>query len=509
MLTVIFFGGTGSAEKSADRLAERSRSRYIIRTTRRGGQIRQGTVLEAMHTDGNTKIIRDYTRGPLFGNLLAFSIPFMISNLLVVVYSVVDMIVVGKVVGHEGLVGVSNASEIITMLSLACTGLSAGGQIYISQLLGSGRRDQLNRVLGSFFSLKLLLGTVIALLVITTAKPCMVLLKTPAESLEHAETYMRINSLGLLFTFCYGMFAAAMRGLGDSRHPLAFIILSSMMNLALDIWFVKYLGWGVAGAAWATVISQFTKLVVSWIYLYRRRADLGFDFKWSSWRIDWSVAWGILKLGIPLAIRYGMIHFSMLFVRRGVNALGVEYSAAFSVGLRCDSIVSTVSGGIMTGASGIIGQNYGAHKFNRIRLTVSYAWLVSAVMYALYTVLLVCRSRWMFECFVSDERVLVLAPIFVSAILWQFPALVLTRGTTAFVHGIGNIWLAFAFAMFDAFLLRILLSWLFGEVLFTGSPERQLYGYILGYGLASWGMALPGLFYYLFCPWYKRKLVTE
>ena len=462
-----------------------------------------------MHTSGDTKIIKDYTRGPLFGNLLAFSIPFMLSNALQVVYAVVDMIVVGKVVGHQALVGVSNASEIITMLSLACTGLSAGGQIYISQLLGSGQRDRLNKVLGSFFALKLLLGAVIAVLVMTTAAPCMVLLKTPAESLKHAEMYMQINSLGLLCTFGYGMFAAAMRGLGDSRHPLAFIILSSVTNLVLDIWFVRYLGWGVAGAAWATVIAQFLKFVVSWIYLYIRRADLGFDFKWSSWRIDWSVAWGILKLGIPLAIRYGMIHFSMLFVRRGVNALGVEYSAAFSVGLRCDSIVSTVSAGVLTGASGIIGQNYGARKFDRIRRTVFYAWLVSAVMYSLYTLLLLYRSRWMFGCFVSDERVLELAPIFVIAILWQFPAMVLTRGTTAFVHGIGNIWLAFAFAMFDAFLLRILLSWLFGDVLFTGTPERQLYGYILGYGLASWGMALPGIFYFLFCPWHKRKLVIE
>ena len=147
-----------------------------------------------MHTGGDTKIIKDYTRGPLFGNLLAFSIPFMLSNALQVVYAVVDMIVVGKVVGHQALVGVSNASEIITMLSLACTGLSAGGQIYISQLLGSGQRDRLNKVLGSFFALKLLLGTVIAVLVMTTAAPCMELLKTPADSLQHAETYMRINS---------------------------------------------------------------------------------------------------------------------------------------------------------------------------------------------------------------------------------------------------------------------------------------------------------------------------
>ncbi|MBQ6352842.1 MAG: MATE family efflux transporter [Lentisphaeria bacterium] len=462
-----------------------------------------------MGSGGRTAIINDYTKGPLFGNLLRFSIPFMISNALQVIYSVVDMIVVGQYVGHEGLVGVSIASQIITMLSLACTGLSAGGQIYISQLLGSGRRDRLNQVLGSFFSLKLLLGVVIAFFVIVTAAPCLRLLKTPPEAMEYAKTYMRINSLGLFFTFGYGMFAAAMRGLGDSRHPLYFIVLSSMTNLVLDIWFVKYLGMGVFGAALATVIAQCAKFVVSWWYLYRRRRDFGFDFKWASWRIDGKVAWGIMRLGIPFAIRYGTIHLSMLFVHTQVNALGVAYAAAFGVGLRCDSTVANISAGILTGASGIIGQNYGARKFNRIRLTIRYSWMVSAAMYALYTLLLICLPRQMFGCFVSEERVLDLAPVFVSAILWQFPALVLTRGTTAFIHGIGNVWLAFAFAMLDAFLLRILLSWLFGAVIFAGTPERELYGYILGYGLASYGMALPGLFYYLFCPWQKRKLVTE
>ena len=380
---------------------------------------------------------------------------------------------------------------------------------YISQLLGSGRRDRLNTVLGIFFALKILLGVVIALMVIITAAPCLRLLNTPPESLEYAKTYMRVNSLGLFFTFGYGMFAAAMRGLGDSRHPLAFIVLSSVTNLVLDVWFVKYLGMGVFGAALATVIAQCAKFVVSWVYLYMRRRDFGFDFRWNSWRIDGKVAWGILKLGIPFAIRYGMIHFSMLFVHARVNALGVEYAAAFGVGLRCDSTVANISAGILTGASGIIGQNYGARKYNRIRATVRYAWLISAAMYALYTLLLLGYPRQMFGCFVSETRVLDLAPVFVSAILWQFPALVLTRGTTAFVHGIGNVWLAFIFAMLDAFLLRILLSWLFGGVIFAGTPERELYGYILGYGLASYGMALPGVFYYLFCPWQKRKLVTD
>lgn len=449
-------------------------------------------------------IINDFTRGPLFGNLLRFSIPFMITNALQVVYAVVDMIVVGHCVGSAGLAAVSIASQAFAMMGLACSGLAGGGQIYISQLIGGGRRDRLNRTLGSFFSLILLIGVVVSAATLVFSRPLLSMLNTPEASFRDANIYMVVNSIGQPFTFGYLMFASAMRGLGDSRHPLAFILLSSVLNLVLDIWFVAALGLGVFGAALATVIAQAVKFFASWVFLYSRRADFGFDFRRKSWRIDGKIAVGILKLGIPLAIRFGAIHASMLFVHSLVNSLGYQAAAVFGIGLRLDSTVANISAGILTGASGIIGQNYGAHKIERIRATVRYAWMVSAAMYALYTLLLVTCTREMFGCFTSDREVLDLAPVFVGAIVWQFPALVLNRGTTALIHGIGNIWLSFIFAMFDAFVMRIILSWFFGDVMGYG-----LFGYILGYGLAAYGLSVPGLFYYLFWPWQKRRLVTD
>lgn len=449
-------------------------------------------------------IINDFTHGPLFGSLLRFSIPFMISNALQVIYAVVDMIVVGRYVGSVGLAAVSIASQSFTAMSLACTGLTVGGQIYISQLLGSGRRDKLNRTLGSFFTLILAIGAVVCVATYLFTRPLLRMLNTPEPAFDDAVIYMEVNCIGLIFTFGYVMFASAMRGLGDSKHPLAFIILSSGLNLALDLWFVAGLGMGVFGAAAATVIAQIVKFIVSWIFLFRRRKDFGFDFRWQSWRVDWRIARGILYLGIPFAIRYGAIHLSMLFVHAMVNSLGYQSTALFGIGLRLDSTVANISAGILTGATGIVGQNYGAHKFNRIRITISYAWILSGAMYALYTALLLIFPKQMFGFFTRDEGVLELTSVFVYAIIWQFPAMALSRGTTALINGIGNAWLGFAFAMFDAFVMRILLSWFFGSVL-----EQGLFGYILGYGLASYGMSVPGLFYYLFWPWQKRKLVTE
>ena len=450
-----------------------------------------------------SRIINDYTRGSVFGNLCRFSIPFILTNILSLVYAIVDMIVVGRFVGAEGLAGVSVASHAFTFLVLACSGLAMGGQIYISQLLGGGHRGKLNRALGSFFSLMLILATIVSVLTFVFSAPLLRLLNTPPESFGYADTYIKVNCFGVVFTHGYAMFASAMRGLGDSKHPLYFITLSSILNLLLDLWFVAGLNMAVFGAALATVISQGVKFAVSWLYLYRRRTDFGFDFRWKSWRIDGGMARGILRLGIPFAVRYATLQVSTLYVHSLINSLGYQATAVFGIGQRCDGVASHITIGIFTGASGIIGQNYGARKFNRIRMTVRYTWLLCGCFYALYTVVLLGFNDVLFGCFTKDAKVIALAPVFAHAVVWQFPGLSFNRGVVALIHGIGNAWLSFVFAFLDAFLLRILLSWLLGVVLGMG-----LRGFILGYALASYGIALPGLIYYFFCPWHKRGTVT-
>ena len=465
---------------------------------------------------GKGKIVNDFTKGPLFSTLVKFSLPYMLSNFLQVIYSVVDMIVVGHCVGHGGMAAVAVASRSYGFLVLLCVGLMGGAQVYLSQMIGKGNRARggapataadlakLGRAVGTIFTLMAIIAVISFLIMIFLSGPFLKMIKTPDEVYQDALNYMLLRTIGIFFTFGYNMFSAVMRGVGDSRHPMIFVIIGAVLNLVLDILFVKYFKMGVNGAAIATVIAMAIKFVITASFIYRRRAEIGFDFKLKSWRVDGEIARGITKLAIPFGIRFVAMDISMIFVQALVNLEGVAAMAVFVAGIRLDNTVHTLATGVFSGASGIIGQNYGAHKIHRIRTTIHYTWLISAGLYATFMVLLLTIPKQMFGIFTTSPEVQKLVPIFVGAIIWHFPAATVTKGTTALIHGIGNAWLSFALAFIDAFVLRVTLSWVLGRVLGWG-----LYGYILGYALAAYGMAIPGLIYYFFYPWYKRKLVTD
>ena len=457
-----------------------------------------------MKSIGKGKIINDFTTGPLFTTLVKFSLPYMLSNFLQVIYSVVDMVVVGHCIGHGGMAAVAVASRSYGFLVLLCVGLTGGAQIYLAQMIGKGERARLGRAVGTIFTMMTIIAVVTFVAMIFLSGPFLKLINTPSEIYQDALNYMLLRTIGIFFIFGYNMFSAVLRGVGDSKHPMIFVMVSAMLNLVLDLWFVAGLKMGVNGAAIATVIALGVKFVISSAFIYRRRDEIGFDFRPASWRIDRDIARGILRLAIPFGIRFVALNVSMVFVQALVNKTGVAAMAVFVSGVRLDNTVHTLAAGVFSGASGIIGQNYGARKIDRIRTTIRYTWIVCAGMYAVFMVLLLAFPKQLFGIFTTDRAVQELVPVFVSAIIWHFPAATITKGTNALIHGIGNAWLSFALAFVDAFVLRVMLSWVLGTKMGYG-----LYGYILGYALAGYGMAIPGLIYYFFCPWQKRKLVTD
>lgn len=450
------------------------------------------------------KIINDFTKGPLFLKLLSFSIPFMLSNALQMVYNLVDMIVVGRYLGKNGLASVSIAGQCFIFMTMVCLGYCTGGQVYISQLLGKGDRSQLNKTIGTIFSVVMIFGIFMTVMGIVCAVPVLKIMNTSSECFDDAWRYIVICSAGLIFSYGYNMLSAVLRGMGDSRHPFIFIVIASLINLVLDIIFVAVFHWGVAGAALATILGQAFSFLYGLWFLYANKEEFGFDFKWSSFRIDRDVFRAQMKIGLPMALRFGAINISMLFVMSMVSAAGPEATAVFGVGGKMDDAANKIAQGVMQALSAVVGQNYGARLFNRVRRAVVYTWGITFGIYVVYTFCLVCYTEQMFSVFTKDATVLELSHVFVSAIVWHFPALLLMKGTNGFINGIGNAWLGLIFSFFDGFVLRIVCTWLFGNVLNMG-----LYGYFLGYALAGYGMAIPGLLYFLFAPWEKRRLVTE
>lgn len=450
------------------------------------------------------RISRDFTTGSISRQLLFFMIPFMASNAMQVLYSTIDMIIVGEFVGTPGLSAVSQSSQILNFATMICFGFSNAGQVLVSQALGAGKRKEMNQVIGTLFSVIVFLALVLTGVIIGARKWILDVMNIPIESYDYCDQYLVICGGGLIFTAGYNMVAAVLRGMGDSKRPFLFIGIASGINLVLDILFTGIFDWEVAGAAWATIIGQAASFIFSVFYLYRRKEAFGFDFKLESYIPKPRYIKMILELGTPMAIQSGCVNISMLFVNALVNDVDVVASATFGVGMRIDDIINKVSQGIHFAAMPMISQNIAAKKQDRAIKVVHWAWIYSLIFTVVSMAAYILFGKQLFMVFSDDVLVHEMSGTFIRAILWMFPALAVMRGSSAFIQGIGNAKLSMVLSMLDSVILRIGLSWFFGIYLQWG-----FYGFVLGYGLAPYGIAIPGLIYFLSGIWKKRRTLAE
>ena len=449
-------------------------------------------------------ISKNFTSGSIPKQLLVFMLPFMASNALQVFYSTIDMIIVGEYVGTPGLSAVSQSSQILNFATMVCFGFSNGGQVLISQALGAGKRKEMSRIIGTLFSLISIFAIALSVVFLTARGWILDIMNIPAESYAFAEDYLIICGAGLFFTAGYNMVSAVLRGMGDSKRPFLFICIASFVNLVLDILFTGIFKWEVAGAAWATIIGQAVSFLFSLWYLFRHKEEFGFDFSLESFKISKHYTKMILSLGTPMAIQSGCINLSMLYVSSMVNDVGVVASATFGVGIRIDDIINKVSQGIQFAALPMVSQNIAAGEQKRAVKVVHWSWIYSAIMTVVAMIGYVVFGKQLFMIFSDDPAVHEMSGTFVKAILWMFPALAVMRGTGAFIQGIGNAKFSMVLALLDGVVLRIGLSWLFGIVLNWG-----FYGFVLGYALAPYGNAIPGMIYFLSGKWKKRRVLAE
>lgn len=428
----------------------------------------------------------------------------MASNALQVLYSTIDMLIVGKYVGTAGLSAVSQSSQIVNFATMVCLGFSNAGQVMLSQAMGAKKRKEMNDVIGTLFVFVALISVLFSAVILLGRGLILDLMNIPAESYDMAMDYLVICAAGLIFTAGYNMVSAVLRGMGDAKRPFLFIGIASVVNLVLDILFTGFWGWGVAGAAWATIIGQAVSFVFSLFYLFRRREEFGFDFKKESFILNKKYVGMITSLGTPMAIQSGFINISMLFVNAMINSAGVVASATFGVGVRIDDIVNKISQGIQYAAMPMISQNIGAGQQKRAKQIVYRAWIFSAALTVFFLVLYVCFGRQLFMLFSDDPLVHDMSATFIAAILWMFPAFAVMRGSGAFIQGIGNARLCMVLAMLDGVVLRIGLSWFFGVALGWG-----FFGFVLGYGLAPYGYAIPSMIYFLSGKWQNRRSLAD
>ena len=295
-----------------------------------------------------------------------------------------------------------------------------------------------------------------------------------------------------------------LRGMGDSKRPLVFIGIASLVNVVLDILFVGPMGLQAAGAAWATIIAQAVSFLISVAYLYKEREAFGFDFRLTSFRIHKNILKILLRLGLPAALQHSAISISMLFINGFVNVYGLAASAAFGVGRRVEMIPHTLTNSVSMAVSTMVGHNMAAGEVKRSKRTVWYAFGVNMSVTLVGFICFALWPRGVFSIFTQDESVLELSGLLMTTILIGMPAFPIMQAFNPFIQGIGNARLSLIIGLMDGVVARIGLCLLFERVLDMG-----LFGVLLGYTLATYVTAIPAMIYFLSGVWKKRKLLVQ
>ena len=449
-------------------------------------------------------MVNDLTTGRPFRQLVMFSIPFVISNLLQQAYNLADMASVGRLIGSEGLAAASAGGEIAMFYLFLCMGFSAAGQIIIAQNAGVGNKRGITRTIGTLFTMQLILGVILTIVSFICCDGFLRLINVPEAAFQYAREYSLVYFAGMIPVFGYNTVSAILRGMGDSKHPMMFIALSASLNVILDIIFVVPLKMGCFGAALATTLSQLIAFIVSIIFLYRHREAFGFDFKLRSFAIDKAIFKSILSLGLPLTLQNASVSISMLYVNSYINAMGVVAAAATAVGNKVTMLSTICTQALSTAGSSIIAQNFAAGKHKRVSTTIIYIIVIGAAYCGIMSLLLIIFPEQVFGIFDKNPEVLALSHLYAPIGVINFFGFASRAPAISFITGIGNSRLALITGIADGIVARIGLSLLFGISLSMG-----ISGFWLGSAIAGYVFLFVGGIYYAMGTWKKRKTLVS
>ena len=345
---------------------------------------------------------RALTEGPITPTLLRFALPMMAGNLLQQLYNIADTLIVGRYVGADALAAVGSAYTLMTFLTSILLGLSMGSGVAVSISFGRGDRQRMRREI--FLSLCMIGGTavVLNLAVFLLIDPILWLLQVPDAVRGLMRSYLLVIFAGIGGTFLYNYYACLLRAVGDSVRPLVFLGVSAVLNIVLDIAFVLGLGWGVAGAAGATVIAQWLSGAGLCLYALATRQDLRLTRADARW--DRACAGHVFRLSFITGAQQSIMNFGILMVQGRVNSFGPAVMAAFAAAVKIDSFAYMPVQDFGNAFSIFIAQNFGAGRYERIRRGTRSAIAVSMLFGAAVSAVVFLLARPLMLIFVRPEE---------------------------------------------------------------------------------------------------------
>lgn len=445
----------------------------------------------------------DFTQGPVFPELLKFTYPIVLANLLQISYNMVDLTIVGYAAHKAGTSAVSVGGDVVGFLTYIVIGFASAGQIMISHYLGAKKNRDVGKFIGTMFLFLMIVAVSLSAVCLILREPILRVMNTPPEAFEQALKYSTICMFGLVFIYGYNIGSAILRGFGDSRHPLMFVGISAGTNVVLDLVFVAGLKMNAAGAAYATVISQAFSFICCVIFVMKNQDRIGVTFMLRDFlHLDREMLVNFIKLGVPMALKTAAVHISKLLVNSLINSYGVAVSAFAGVASKLVSMGNMVSQAMNTGGATMVGQNIGAEKYDRVPRILKAVFQITVVIAIAFSAVLILSPNTLYGLFTPDAEVLEVGAAYVPIGVLAFFGGALRATFNALLNGCANSRLNLLVAVLDALILRVGLTLLFG----LGFGWGYL-GFWLGDVTAGYTPFFIGLVYYFSGRW-KKKTVT-
>ncbi len=400
----------------------------------------------------------DMTKGTPWKKIGIFTIPMLLGNIAQQLYNTVDSVVVGKYIGDSALAAVGSAGPVVNLLIVLFVGISVGASIVVSQYLGARIRDGLSHTIGNCITLTFIASLLIMVVATLLARPMLQLLNTPDSIIDWCTSYLRILFLGSAGLAFFNILSGVLRGLGDSVSALIYLLISSMINIILDLFFVSVLKLGVDGVAYATIIAQGISGLLCFLKL--KRMDTLFDIKLQNLKLKKEFAIDIIRLGFPSGVSQAILATSMLLVQSLTNSFGELFIAANVMVMRVDGFAMLPNQSFGNGLTTYAGQNVGAGDQARVEQGARQGTLMTIITTSVITVSILIFGRNLMGIFTNTEELIATSMKMMMILAPGYVAMGIVQGLTGVMRGAGDtitpMWIAITMTLF----IRVPLSYL-------------------------------------------------
>lgn len=375
------------------------------------------------------------TEGSIFKQILFFSIPLIIGNLFQQLYHVANSIVVGNFIGDNALAAVNSSGAIVQLLISFFMGLAMGGGVTISNYFGAKNQEGVHKAVHTTFALSILFGIIATVVGVAFTPIVLKLVNVAPEVMDDSVLYLRIYFMGMAGLIIYNMCGGMLRAVGDSKSPLYFLIVSSIVNVVLDVIFVAVFNWGVAGAAYATLIAQFISAILSVYKLMHNDEVYKLELKKVRFHMD--VLKKIISIGLPSAFQNAIVSLSNVVVQANINSFGKEAMAGAGSYTRVDGFALMPVMSFSMALTTFVGQNVGAKKYERVKKGAKIGVLMSCVTILAISAILLTFAPQVMSIFSKNPNVIAIGKTMMYCVIPGYIFVAISHALAGVLRGAG------------------------------------------------------------------------